>query len=93
MRFPTLDAYFLSHVSELLNVRELCLGAQIVRSSFTGSLIVFCINTVISVISDIMRTDLKDSCLVNICGTFMNHLTVSQYSGFRNHALIIRYSH
>jgi hypothetical protein len=78
MRFLTLDAYFLSHVSELLNVRELCLSAQIVRSSFTGNLIVFCINSAIAVISDVMRTDLKDSCLVNVCGMFMNHLSVCQ---------------
>jgi len=55
-----------------------CFSAQIVRISFTGSLIVFCINTFIAVISDIMRTDLKDSCFVKLCGVCMNHLSVSQ---------------
>jgi hypothetical protein len=74
-----LDACFLSHVSELLNVHELYLGAQSVGSSFTGSLIVFFINTLIAVISDIMMTDLKDSCFVEICGTFMNYLSVSAF--------------
>jgi len=64
MRFPPLDACFLSHVSELLNIRELCLGTQSVGSSFTGSLIVFFISTFIAVISAIMMTDLKDSAVL-----------------------------
>lgn len=88
MRFPALDAHILSHTSALPNVRELF------RCTKCKKLIYCQLNSLLhveAVVSDIMRTDLKDSCLVKVCGTFMNYLGVSQWLGFsrsRIHNLI-----